>query len=92
MIYLFILLRLLDLLTTYIGIQLGVSEGNLLQAILMQVGIFYYPLNLALSMGVYLVLSRFRIGRLILKGFIILNILVILVNIFCIGLALYINL
>lgn len=87
MIYLFVLLRVLDLLTTYIGISLGVSEGNFLQALLMTLGPLYYPLNLLVSILLYKLISKLKVGKLVLSLFLIINGLVVLSNLFCIVLA-----
>ena len=80
MIYLFILLRLADLTTTYIGLTRGAVEGNPLQEGLMSLGFWYYPLNFTVSIILYMLIRRLKVGKLVLSLFMVLNLLVVLVN------------
>ena len=88
----FLVLRLLDLLTTYIGINLGVNEGNALQALLMTLGPIFYLLNMGISLAFFYLMGKYRHGKLVLSLFMGMNVVVILSNLLCIGLALSIKL
>jgi hypothetical protein len=81
---LFLLLRFADLTTTYIGVKKGLTELNPTQDFFIQKSLlFFLSINTIVSLAIYFVfkkLYKYRIIRLTLTLFNILNFIVVVIN------------